>query len=433
MLPNSDLRYLILIETLILFCGDVLDYDASPGGFSTPKIYLRLFDTFDEVLPGPLTVEAKRTGEHSAATVSFDLKQIFGTENLAKKVLFFSETETKTLRVTFPSPEREPYFLHIAFTHLDSPGALLAISTLIKRCGFNILTSLLRKVDRNDNVWEVMLERTSGRGGRSRATEDKVPSGFSGVCWFREKCFNGELGETVDLLPFMSRYEVRVSRPSYPRKFDSPPDEFEPRDIRPEGSLDSNLAVEPQFMLSMEHINARLSLLHVVQQENPTFESVARLVFYDFRSRLPHTDTGRVFISLPTYCGEHKAIIEAKFKALRFETDSYTVPLSADNMHTALRKIRDADYFFGLWQHESNIQTEVSPWLPFEYGVALALGKPTMVLPHEKLRRDVRDRLERGTTFITYSDITFERQLDQVLKRLKSDWRNKKLQLNVTG
>lgn len=92
------------------------------------------------------------------------------------------------------------------------------------------MTSLLRKHDREQNVWETMLEYVESQPlGRS-----EIPKGIDGTRWFCSWCaneFNREKLRSEDLVKDMIGYGVRVCRPSYPRNPSDANEDFVSVDI----------------------------------------------------------------------------------------------------------------------------------------------------------------------------------------------------------
>jgi hypothetical protein len=70
--------------------------------------------------------------------------------------------------------------------------------------------------------------------------------------------------------------------------------------------------------------------------------------------------------------------------------------------------ITRCDYFIGIWHQEGDNSNTVSPWLHFEYGIAVATGKRTMVVHSQKLDQNIWKRINPGIAQPEYSDVKFE-------------------------
>ena len=115
---------------------------------------------------------------------------------------------------------------------------------------------------------------------------------------------------------------------------------------------------------------------------------------------------GQVFVSIPRHCAEQYASIK---KHLESELDLDVINYNQGDANSvsagALERIRGADFFLGVWHHEKDKPLELSPWMPFELGVALALGKPYIIIAHESLPDDIKHRVKPEHSLIVYNDV----------------------------
>lgn len=435
LLPIADWRYLLLLQVLFLFCGNALDYEEIPANRRLPKLSMKLFDAFQDTQGSwnTLRVEVERQSpsaeKRKRSSVFFDLKDMVrsarGSGDEGPEVILLSETETKTLRLIFPGTHRQQRFLHIAFVHLNQPGALLAISKLVRRCGFNIMTSLLRKHDETNNVWETMLEVADEADGHAQLKS--IPRGIEGINLFREWCFNAtslSARRTDELIKFMVGYNVRVCRPSYPRNRQDNDSDFDPIDIL--AGLDATLRRPAESIkVTFEEFEVKLAELERLGESPGPWQWLVPLIYSDLQQHTRHNKhRGTVFVSLPAHCEAHLKIMTEMFASeLRLKVESSIDQHGGDICMTALKKIRESDFFFALWHPDRNHAGEISPWMPFEWGAARALGKPEAMLFHKSLRDDVRHRIDPSTSAIQYEDLTFREKLKgEVFERCRRTW-----------
>jgi hypothetical protein len=170
--------------------------------------------------------------------------------------------------------------------------------------------------------------------------------------------------------------------------------------------------------------NARMSDIQNVADGKSAWCWLASVASAELRRCNKHDEEyeGRVFVSLPASCKDHFGLIKTQFKTIGLIADSFIEPDSRDIMESALRKIRDADFFFALWHPDRDHPSNVSPWMPFEYGAARAIGKQRQMLLHADLLPEVRRRLEPSRGWIDYTDLTFKDKLDQVVQICSREW-----------
>lgn len=117
-----------------------------------------------------------------------------------------------------------------------------------------------------------------------------------------------------------------------------------------------------------------------------------------------------VFLSYP---GEGSVLARRFMAALRsegFRVGDYQHPDNRVLVDGALDGIHACDMFIGFWHHDKpdgNGEIGLSPWMPFEYGVARSLNKPTLVLQSRHLTRDAARRIEGGVGTIRFDERTF--------------------------
>jgi hypothetical protein len=426
LLPTFDHRYVDLIEEFLAHCFDAIEFEQIPGGrLSLPRISIRLFDDFysPEKIKQLKIFRNVPEKRHPLPEVKVVLAGA-GVNRAPKNdsyALLFSETETKALHVIFPRLGRETRLLHIGFVHSNKPGALLLIATLLQFCGFSIKTSLLRQHEQADtNVWEVMIEHVGNPKGSS-----PIPTGKKGVIWFRDWCFgtkNPKANEVTKLVPSLQAYGVKICRPTYPRRYDDSAEEFS------EVDLTSSTASRPDA--STYKGPAHFFLRGMIQMEEAMGKGssekgawIAKLIYPKLDNRI-NLMKGQVFVSIPAHCKSHIQIIKEKFKSeLKLDVVTYTTPDASRTVsEEALNMIKNADYFFGVWHHEKDKAKEMSPWLPFELGAAMAMGKEFHMIAHQSLPPELTSRIEKNYALIRYDDISFPDVVMQIATKCRSSW-----------
>lgn len=424
LLPTLDKRYLYFLETFFLFCFDALAYEKVPGkNLLLPRIDIKLFDDFYVEQPfrplkisrEPLKVEVDPADADVKVTLPSVVVELSQETAENSPALLFSETETKALHIIFPKPGREKRFLHIGFTHQNRPGALLLIATLLQYCGFSIKTSLLRQYDiqRNINVWETMLEYVG------EIPINPIPDDKAGVEWFRNWCFGDENPKhdlTKNLINYLRSYSVEVCRPSYPRRARDALLEFEPLNLSANVVPDREFSIERDEVFEIRHhkYRERLALLERASQDTGEYSWLARLM-YPALQRIKLG--GQVFMSIPRHCAEQIHLIKTNLQTeLDLDVITYQDGDAAERVSAAaLEKIRAADFFLGVWHPERDKPRELSPWMPFEFGVALALGKPYVLIAHRDIPGDVKSRIMRDYSLIDYSDVELKQIITEKL------------------
>jgi hypothetical protein len=88
-----------------------------------------------------------------------------------------------------------------------------------------------------------------------------------------------------------------------------------------------------------------------------------------------------------------------------------------------------SDYFIGIWHHDETLPTQdgkygISPWMPFEYGIANALGKPSLVVHSDRLDEQIWKRINSGIANPEYKDLFFATDtLDRILQYCHRNFR----------
>lgn len=91
-------------------------------------------------------------------------------------------------------------------------------------------------------------------------------------------------------------------------------------------------------------------------------------------------------------------------------------------------RIAEADCFLAVWCANAETTDEISPWLPYEYGVAAALHKPTLVLVSRRLPRHVWNRIDWRVPQTMFDEEDFEKDtVPLVLEHCRTFWKKGKV------
>jgi len=394
--PLRDARCVRLFECIMAQCGHLIVWE-EVGHTKLPRLFIRPLGAH-HVRPHHST-KVQRDPSHPLQIripippeILGPLHNHLGTspgDDLHYVLL--SETEERVLRVFFPRPSLIPRILHLGFYHRDLPGALAAISTLLAGESFNILTSLLRKTSPDRSVWEVMLEYRGSDRIPGTTVEDQA-------AWVAQRLSSCDrLYELRGFAP----YEFEVGGTLYPKRKSS-----SSRRIPIQGT--SELADSSSTDRDIDDIllsrakEARAALAGADAEVDRLLELVQAAI----EKRKPS-----VFLSFPHYARAHARLVEESLK------ENYNVliydPRGAEVITEAVRDmISQADYFIGIWHHDDGLATDggqfgISPWMPFEYGIATALGKPSMVVHSDRLDERIWKRINPGIANPEYKDLNF--------------------------
>ena len=390
-LPAGDKRYILLFERIITYCGDVIAWTEESN--SIPKISFWPFEK--RAISSSRHVLLERHEEQSPYNLSLNipdriLQRIYTTTGQQRGThityILVSEPETKTLRIFFPKKERELQFVHVAFIHIDVPGALSAISRVVARANFNIFTSLLRKEDPNNNIWETILEY---RGG------SKPPSNKAEIPEWIVEIINGDVSSEDK--SNLNKYKVSVGLPRYPKtKGDKKQISLKAKDDinvnRKEASIVQLFKETREKLKSKEpsDLDYKIKLLDLIG------------------NRITKTKSS-IFLSYPAIAGLHAKLLRDRLKEY-FELVEYHFASMDDIASKAIDLIAEADFFVGIWHHEERKDggVGISPWMPFEYGVAKSLKKKVIIIYSKKLPESIWKRIDAGIAKPEYVDVTFD-------------------------
>lgn len=426
-LPIHQERYLLLYQAIMCRCGDVIVID-SDFGRPLPAITIVPFANPGDWSPHPeqgvsinriSDAEERRKG---SAQVEFVIPERLlarirhmarfpGTEPL--QYILSSEAGSRSLRIFFPRRAFIPRIIHLAFTHLDEPGALSAITHVLAQCGFNILTGLLRKKTGSRSGYEVILEYTD---------PDTFPPTDRAelIEWMKEIIG----GADPAALTVLADYHVQIGYPEYPKS----PEQIPPSPVT---SLPANYEGQraaPHVPVAPDLLDAVIERIEANQRR---LNSPAEQQRMRFMTPIRHVLRRKkvVFLSYPGSARVHgellKKAIADQFGDELHVTD-YTEADFQVIVQRVLEKIHACDFFLGIWHHDPVAgvrEPSVSPWLPFEYGIALSAGKKTLMIHSDGLPERIWKRIDPAKAHPAYSDIHFvDTTIPMVLNEIRTDW-----------
>ena len=400
--PLHDNRYVNIFESIIAHCAEVIVWKDVLGKhlpylqmspLSNPKLHGRPTAKIDRVTGTPYHVKIK-IPESVSSKIRNHLR-LQGENSIHYMLL--SDTDERNLRVFFPTPNIIGCLIHVGFYHNDLPGVLSEIIDAVAISRFNILTSLLRKETAAKNVWEVILHYKG---------DDPMPkfSGGEQICrWVAELITKNSRN-----ISGLVESNVEVALPRYPKRNESwrghvpitLPDNLQDRRVtgRPVLSLES--------LLDERAAAARALSLETEETSRPN--ELISLV----KTRVKKGSKPTIFLSFPKNAAKHADLIREALEGY-YEFSEYQQPDGEIILDEVLKRVLDSDYFIGIWHHDDSLPTaggkfNISPWMPFEYGVAFAAKKQSIVIHSEKLDEKVWKRINPGVNNPEYTDIFFK-------------------------
>lgn len=85
--------------------------------------------------------------------------------------------------------------------------------------------------------------------------------------------------------------------------------------------------------------------------------------------------------------------------------------------------IARADYFLAIWYPKSALDDQISPWLPYELGVANALHRPSLLMVARLVTMSAWQRIDRDVPTGLFSEHTFaEETIPEVIEYCRTNW-----------
>ncbi len=402
-IPISDIRYLRLYEAIMTYCGDIVVLDKAYG-MRLPALHVRPYThrSLKNTETGVIGRDADKNPQGRRAYLQIPQKHLrkisahtgFKTTERIP-YLVSSQGESRTLRVFFPTKKQRKFMFSVALEHRDKTGAVSACTGVLGKLRFNIVASLLRKQSEERSTWEAVLEAPSGL--------KPPPKRAAVVPWFAKLLNDQPHAIKSQLDPF----EFRVTTPLYPKPLKEQSKRV--RKTKHRSSAPDRIAKtkQPSPIDFLNDTIAKASLKDgVADPESPRVEYL-RDIRRGIKRGLP-----RIFLSYPRSARRHAAILKSDSRLTdHFIIEEYQEADFRDIVAQALEMIHRCDYFIAIWHAEIGHGTHyvVSPWMPFEYGAALAAGKPSIVVHSEFLPKDIALRINAGIAHPTYSELTFEK------------------------
>jgi hypothetical protein len=117
-----------------------------------------------------------------------------------------------------------------------------------------------------------------------------------------------------------------------------------------------------------------------------------------------------IFLSYPHVAGDQGQMV---FDALNgpWRVERYQKPDGEVILDQVISRIENCDYFIGIW-HPDEVSSKptknISPWMLFEYGVAHAAGKKTIVVHSDQLDHAIWHRINAGVANPEYTELKFD-------------------------
>ena len=418
---NGDGRYLELFEKIVAFCGkDIKIKNSFPDLKFTPYdiAKVELTSHFHKIekykrskvdkfhvaieLPNPILQDIKRsTG--------------YGSDELINYIPL-SDTDKKFLRVFVPKKSRSEKMFHIGFSHLDEPGALSTITKLVAMGKFNIYSCLLRRDSSNENfqekrnIWEAILEY--------RGTETLPSQSDNKAKWVTEILKKTKNPRGKKIRELANHFNIFIGPPKYPKRND----EYYP--LRLVNGTTENKRYEVTIKDYLEELDLTynsLSKSSLNESDSIRFDMAERT------KKQINKQEKSIFLSYSYTAKNHadllkNELIKHNFKPIELQE----TPPGKDITNQAIDKISTSDYFIGIWHHEKTGQEEysVSPWMPFEFGVARTLKKKIILIVSEKLSSAKWNRIDSGTSKIQYGSLQFINEtIPKIIEEVSNEWK----------
>lgn len=397
--PMHDSRCRLIFETVIRHCADILA--VRPGGLRpTLDLSIRLLVGHPRGRTGTAKLVAAADRNVRLPLPVQILRAVRSaprpTSEADLRYLFFSDTEDRSLRVFFLSARAAKSIYHVALHHRDQSHALGVLLSLTTAAKFNILTSLVRSGEKaGENVWEAVLEY---RGDGEQP--DRAPGGQPDPDWFRTYALPWLRDRLVNVISDPSRvapFDIELSQPTYPRP--GVAIERLPLSGQRNGvGMFSAPAVDHEIQI--ERRRAQIATL-------PTADREIRLAILD--QVVVRREWPRIFLAYTPSSRRHAELVRG---SLGEHYEIVKREASDCDHQEASREVASCDFFIGLWHHNKHLVQGRdafggSPWIHFQYGLAVAAGKPTLIVRSTDADPTSWPDSLAGPHHIEYTDLDF--------------------------
>jgi len=425
-IPSNDLRYIRLLRQILGQCADVLLWREAEHNIAVPRLRLSEFEESRVVATlgnMPINKATDTPTRLEDAGVAFEIEPRVASEarmaterggGLPLHYILVSDIETKTLRMFIPRLGREKRMIHLGFSHKNLPGALCAITEFVAASELSIVSGLVRKMTDERNILEVTLEHDSREMSREDLAGD--PEG-----WARShlRIYGSRVKD------WLRYYEVALHHPLYPR--DSP---FKPLPLY-DAAVQAPHAVT---VITPEQAESDVVGMAAHVSEKDEFKPRHWLTDLLFAEEWGPQGKPTVFLSFPKAAKRQVALIEKRL-GNRFQFIKLQDGDVEEVTQGAIERIVRAHCFIGVWHPEKikGKDPSLSPWMPFEYGVARSHNKPCVILSHNSLPARLVDRIERDKTRIPYTSLGADPTALIELERRCSLWLAEHHPLSLTS
>ena len=420
-IPPHDLRYLVLLRQIMGQCADVMLWTSNPTtNEALPRLYISEFDEHrNEACRGQVEIKSSHGFSQKIALSWVEkLRQTGVTINLDDAVnaqtriatarddkgiplhyILLSDIESKTLRIFVPRRGRERRMIHVGFSHKNKPGALCEITSLIKDNKLSIVSGLVRKQTDERNILEATLEHETDDLPASDLVRDPI-------AWVQQRL---DIKGRVDSLRY---YEVHLESPMYPKKR-----RFQATPLYPENTH----LLEEYFVITRESAEKDVANMRKRMHSAPDTRWLIELLF---APEWGPTGKPSLFLSYPK-----SGAIQARAIMQALSNSFHIIELQEGNTKQgrgvtaeSLERIKQSQYFIGIWHHEEEDKNSLSPWMPFEYGAAMSNNKPYIILQHENLPVAYKHRIDMDIARIEYRDLNQQANKVDEVKRRTEEW-----------
>jgi acetolactate synthase small subunit len=407
--PVGSLACVYLFESIFAHCADIIEWKPIAGEWF-PDIEIRSYPddrTLRKSIVQPLVADTERALHARIdlpSEITNELRPVVSSDGQLEYLLV-SDTTTRALHAFFMHPEHAKRVFHVGFFYDDVPGALATILALLREAEFNILTSLVRKQQQGRSVWEAVLqyqgEAEVPRGDTRHAHDPVTQAEIAWICERIVAAHKQTKEEAIDCA-------IDVAPPTYPLR---------PKDTHAAEKLSLSKLLGPSTQVPgaaprykpAKLLKKQLKELNKTQNHEDT-EAAKRLVQL-IQKR--HMEQGQpsVFLSYPHSASELGKAVR-KHMRRHWRIVRYQKPDGEVILEQVIAKIEECDYFIGIWHHEEGSPgkagTGISPWMLFEYGVANAAKKQTIVVHSDKLHKDIWQRINPGVSNPEYTETKFK-------------------------
>jgi len=434
-IPTKDWRYILLYELIVCTCGDVLLFDES---LNEPLPSISFIPIRPSKVLGPTRIEVesplgdmssvpeqKKTQKKKGAlaqnmTSGFrsnffnipsghlnEIHQETGhSVNEPLPYILSSSSSDQSLRVFFPSKTSTGQLVHIAFAHTNRPGALSTMMSTLAAAQLSIITGLVRKRTRNESTFEVLLENqdTSVKPPQ-RAGIDLLKESDAILEWCANRISSSanavQLGRHAE-------FNTTLTMPRYPPRKSTKT--YDISSLKPGATAVKDDEDQVSRFASKVIESHMSSIEDATNDKRPNRIRKAHLAHLEaVYDRIVDTRP-RIFLSYPGYAKKHAELIkEAIRKSGRFDIKEYQDPDYENIVEEVQKRIRSSDFFIGVWHHEPTDTQRVSPWMPFEYGMATIAGLDCMITYSDQLPSEIWKRIDPNTAKVGYSDLSFSK------------------------